>query len=99
MLLKDYYKPSDDELEAAFHKVWHFIQPFSMWQKFLVWLLLRSGGDKLLGRIAQEIHGSAMITLQHAASGMHTEFFKNKRLERAQIREMGRGFVKATEIE
>lgn len=99
MLLKDYYKPSDDELEAAFRKVYHFIQPFSSWQKFLVWLLLRSLGDKLLARIAQEMHGSTMRTLQDAACGMHADFFKRKRVERAEIREMGRGFVRATIIE
>lgn len=99
MLLKDYNNPDEPELEAAFREVYYFIQKFTTFEKFLVWMILRIMGDGLYILIAQRMHRQTMGTLQDAACGAHADFFKRKRIERAEIREMGRGFIQATIIE
>ncbi len=99
MLLKNYYKPSEEEKEAAFREIYHFIQKFSMLEKFMVWAICWAMGDRLYIMVAQKMHSATMRTLQDAAVGMHAEFFKRKRKERAAIRRDGKGFVRATIVE
>lgn len=95
MLLKQYDKPDDAELEAAFREVYYFAQNFTLTGKVLVWLVLRIMGDRLYFLIAQKMHQETMSTLQDAACGMHAAFFERKRKERAEIKKSARGFIRA----
>src|SRR6185369_11815321 len=95
MRLKDYYKPDDAELEAAFREVYYFVQDFTPTGKFLVWLILRIMGDRLYVRVAQKMHRETMSTLNDVGCGMHADVFQRKRKERAAIRNEARGFVRA----
>lgn len=99
MLLKDYEKPDEHEMEAAFREVSYFVQNFTPAGKVLVWLILRIMGDRLYNRVAQKMHRETMSILQDVACGMHSGFFERKRRERAEIRNSARCFVRAEVVE
>lgn len=99
MLLKDYHNPSDEELEAGFREIYHFIQKFTTFEKVLVWLICRIMGDRLYRLVAQREHQLTMRTLQDAAIGTHSGFFERKRRERKERDRMARDFVPSTTVE
>jgi hypothetical protein len=99
MLLRDYHNPSDEELEAGFREVYHFIQKFTTFEKVLVWLICRVMGDRIYRLVVQREHQITMRTLQDVAVGMHSEFFERKRVERAKLRNEAKGFIPSTVVE
>lgn len=99
MLLRDYHNPSDEELEAGFREIYHFIQKFTTFEKVLVWVICRVMGDRLYALVAQRQHQLTMRTLQDAAIGVHSEFFERKRQERAKLHRDSKDFVRATVVD
>lgn len=99
MILNNYDEPDEHELETAFRAVYHFIQKFSLPEKILVLLICKIMGDRLWTLVAKEMHKSTMQTLQNASCGVHDEFFKRKRKERAMIKLKTKDFVKSEFVE
>jgi hypothetical protein len=99
MLLKDYHNPDDEELEAGFRELYHFIQKFTMFERVLVWVICRVMGDRLYALIAQRKHSATMRTLHHVSHDMHADFFKRKRLERQEMAKRAKDFVPSTHVE
>lgn len=100
MLLKDYDNPSEEELEYAFREVYYFAQALTVFGRVLVWVIYRTTGDRLFVLVAQKMHRETVGTLHEVSShDIYNEFFRRKRLERAQMRNMARDFVPAEEVE
>src|SRR4051812_37716838 len=99
MLLRDYDNPTEEELEAAFREVYHFIQGFTVVQTWIVWLLCKMMGDRLYKLVAQKMHRSTMQTLQHASCGMHSDFFKRKREQRKDIGREAKRWVQSVDAD
>lgn len=98
-MLSNYDNPSEAELEAAFGYMWHSLNGMSRFERLIVQILYWKMGDRLLIKIAQRMHGLEMRTLHRANHGMYRDWFRQQRIERRKIQEMGRGFVKATIVE
>lgn len=99
MILKDYHNPSDEELEVAFREIYHFVGRFPITARLAVWLICRVMGDRLYKLVAQEMHSKTMQTLHHVRCGMHADYFKRQRIERAQRDRDARDWVPSEIVE